>query len=132
MFQGSHHSPLKERLLRGIAFLFLLFTIADVTFPPACCETDEIPSSLHSRSAQVKPDATDHTEAVGTSDSGSEQSSETGCCDEDCCFLCAHVLSPIPVTEVAVMDLKSWSITPVHQLMPEPPLRSTFHPPRFA
>ena len=128
MFQGSHTSPLKERLLRGMALLFLLFTIADVIFPPACCERNEIPSSVQ----VIKADARDHMETVGTTDSGSDQSSERGCCDEDCCFLCAHVLSPMPVTEVAVVDLKSRSITPAQQFMPDPPLTNTFHPPRFA
>jgi len=133
MFQGSHASPLKARLLRGMAPLFLLFTIADVTFPPACCETNEIPSSVQTLLFQgIKADATEHMEAVGSNDSGSDQSSERGCCDEDCCFLCAHVLSPIPVSEVAVLDIKSRFITHADQFMPEPPLRSTFHPPRFA
>lgn len=129
MFQGSHDSPLKERLLRGMALLFLLFTISDVTFPPACCERNEIPSV---QLLSVQGTKTDYREAVGTRDSGSDQSSERGCCDEDCCFLCAHVLSPIPVTEIAVLDIKSRSITPEDQFVPEPPLRSTFHPPRFA
>jgi hypothetical protein len=125
MFQGLHDSPLTERLQRGMALLFLLFIVADVIFPPACCETNEIPSSAQRFSLRG-------TSAVGASDSGSDQSSERECCDEDCCFLCAHVLSAIPVTEVSVADLKSRFITHADQFMREPPLRSTYHPPRFA
>ena len=133
MFQRSHASPLKERLLRGMAVFFLLFTVADIAFPPACCETSEIPSSAQRLSVQgISADATEHIEAVGTSDSRSDESSESGCCDEDCCFLCAHVLSPIPMTQVAVLDVRSLSIMPAGQFTPEPPLRSTYHPPRSA
>lgn len=133
MFQGSHDSPLKERLLRGMAVFFLLFTVCDVVFPPSCCERNEIPSSAQSLSVQgISADATGHIEAVGTRNSRSDESSERGCCDEDCCFLCAHALSPIPVTEPAVLHVRSLSIMPADQFMPEPPLRSTYHPPRSA
>ena len=131
MFHSLHTSPLKERLLRGMAFFFLIFTVTDVVFPPTCSETSEIPGQrlwVQGTSAGVA----DHTEAVGTSDSRSDQSPEKGCCDEDCCFACAHVLPPVAVTEVAVFDMKSTSVTMADRYAPEPPLRSTYHPPRFA
>lgn len=135
MFHSLHASSLRERLLRGMALFFLLFTVADVAFPPPCSETNEIeiPSAAQRLSVQgISADVADHTEAVGTSDSRSDQSPEKGCCDEECCFACAHVLSAIAVTEVAVLDMKSPSVMPEDEFMPEPPLRSTYHPPRSA
>lgn len=133
MSHGLHASPLRERLLRGMAFFFLLFTVADVAFPPPCSETNEIPSAAQRLSVQgLSAGVADHTEAVGSNDSRSDQSPEKGCCDEDCCFACAHVLSAVAVTEVAVLDMKSASVMTADRFMPEPPLRSTYHPPRFA
>ena len=133
MFQGSHDSPLKEGLLRGMALFFLVFTIADVTFPPSCCETNEIPSSRQLLTLQgISADVTEHIEAVGARKSRSDESSERGCCDEDCCFLCAHLLSPFPVIQVTVLDVRSLSTIPADRFMPEPPLGSTYHPPRSA
>ena len=131
MFHSRHDSPLKERMLRGMAFFFLIFTVTDVAFPPPCSETNEIPAQrlwvVQGTSARVA----DHAEAVGTSDSRSDQAPEKGCCDEDCCFACAHVLPAVAITEVAVFDLKSISVTMADRFVPEPPLRSTYRPPRF-
>lgn len=133
MFHGLHASPLSERLLSGMAVFFLLFTFVDVAFPPPCSETDDVLSAAHQVSDQgISADVADHSEAVGANDSRSDQSPERGCCDEDCCFGCAHVLSAIAVTEVAVLDMKSPSVLTADQFMPEPPLRSTYHPPRLA
>ena len=133
MFHGLHASPLRKRLLRGMAFFFLIFTVTDVVFPPSCCEANEIPSAAQRLSAQeISASVPDHTEAIGTNDSRSDQSPEERCCDEDCCFACAHVLSAIAITEDCVFELKSTSVTPADRFVPEPPLRSTYHPPRFA
>ena len=131
MFHGLHASPLKEHLLRGMAFFFLLFTVADVAFPPPCSETNEIPAQRLSVQ-RTRSGVADHTAAVGTSDSRSDQSPEKGCCDEDCCFACAHVLPAVAINEVAVFDMTSTSVTMADRFVPEPPLRSTYRPPRFA
>ena len=129
MFHGLHASPLKECLLRGMAFFFLIFTVTDVVFPPPCSEANEIPAQrLQGTSVGVA----NHTEVVGSDNSRSDQSPEKGCCDEDCCFACAHVLPAVAVTELAVFDMTSTSVTMADRFVPEPPLRSTYHPPRFA
>ncbi|HLE63258.1 MAG TPA: hypothetical protein VI750_08970 [Pyrinomonadaceae bacterium] len=133
MLQGLHTSPLRERLLRGLALFFLLFTFANVSFPPPCSEINEGLSATQQLSIQgTSADVADYSEAVSTNSFPSDQSPEKGCCDEDCCFACAHVLSAIAVTEVAVFDMKSLFLMTSDRFMPEPPLRSTYHPPRFA
>ena len=132
MFHRSHANSLRERRLRGMALLLLLFTVADISFLAPCSETNEIlPAASPLAVQRIRTGVGDHTEAMGTSDSPSDQSPEKGCCDEDCCFLCAHALSPTVVTEVAVVEMKSLSITRADRFVPEPPLRSTYHPPRF-
>ena len=133
MFHTFQASPLRQRLLRGMAFFFLALTTADVVFPPPCCEANEIPLAAQRLSAEgISAGLADHTEVLGTNDSGSDQSPENGCCDEDCCFACAHVLSAIAFTEDCVFDLKSISVTMADRFVSEPPLRSPYHPPRFA
>lgn len=132
MFHRSHTNSLRERRLRGMALFFLLFTIADISFLGPCSETNVLPAASPLAVQRISTGVADHSEVMGISDSPSNQSPEKGCCDEDCCFLCAHALSPIAVTEVAVVEMKSLSITPPDRFVPEPPLRSTYHPPRFA
>lgn len=134
MFHRSHANSLRARRLRGMALFLLLFTLADVSFLAPCSETNEILPAASKLSVQWVSGGVvaDQAKATSTSDSPPDQSPEKGCCDEDCCFLCAHALSPIAVTEVAVVEMKSLSITPPDRFVPEPPLRSTYHPPRFA
>ena len=133
MFLGLHESPLKARLLRGMALFFLLFTVADVSFPPPCSETSDVLWAAQQASVpRISGGFADRTETVGARDSRSDQPTETGCCDEDCCFACAHVLSAIAVTEVAVLNLRSPSVMTADRFMPDAPLRSTYHPPRLA
>ncbi len=132
MFHRSHAKSLRARRLRGMAFFLLLFTVADISFLAPCSETNEILSAASPLAVQqISNGVADQTEAISTNDSPSDRSPEKGCCDEDCCFLCAHALSPTVVTEVAVVEMKSLSITPADGFVPEPPLRSPYHPPRF-
>ena len=114
-----------------MAVFFLLFTFADLAFPPPCSELEENPSAARQVSAQgIGADMMEHSQAVGTNDSRSDPSPERGCCDEDCCFGCAHVLFALTVTEVVVFDLKSTFVIAMDQFIPEAPLGSTYHPPR--
>ena len=131
MLQSSHANSLRERRLRGMALFLLLFTVADISFLAPCSETNVLPAPSPLAVQPTSTGVADHTEALGTSDSQSDQSPEKGCCDEDCCFLCAHALSPTVVTEVAVVEMKSLFITPADRFVLEPPLRSPYHPPRF-
>lgn len=129
MLHGFHIGPLSERLLRGTAVFFLLFTLADVAFPPPCSEMNEATRQVSAQG--IGADVSDHSKALATNHSPSDPSPERGCCDEDCCFGCAHVLPTVAFTEVAVFDMKSTSVVTLDQFMPEPPLLGTYHPPRF-
>ena len=125
-------SSLRERLIRGVAVGFLLFTFADVAFPPPCAGCNEGRSvTRHALAQAVGADVSDHSKAFSTNDSESNQPHERGCCDEDCCFGCAHVLSSVAVRAVPVFDMRSMFVDTVQQFMPEPPLRTTYRPPRF-
>lgn len=133
MFYGFNSHPFRGRLLRGAAFFFLLFTVADVSFPLACFETSDVSSPAQQAFAPQLGAGTAHcTETVDARGSRSDQSPENGCCDEYCCFACANVLSAIAVTEVTVHDLRSPSVTTPDRFMPDAPLRTTYHPPRLA
>jgi hypothetical protein len=73
----------------------------------------------------------DRSKTIDINDSRSDRSPESECRDEDCCFGCAHVLSSAAVSAVAVFDMKSIFVGAAQQFIPEPPLRTTYHPPRF-
>lgn len=131
MFHTLHASTLRDRVLRGMAFFFILFTLADVSFLAPCSELNEsrIGASQH---LVQQVSVADHPEAVKTNDSSSDESPDKSCCDEDCCFFCAHVLSAVGVTQLRVVDAKPAFVMTADKFVPEPPLRSPYHPPRFA
>ena len=123
----------KGRVVRSIAVLFLLFTFTDILFPPPCSETLECLAVTGRVLMSSTTDAEDFNAetVVAGKDSDSRQLPDQNCRDEDCCFGCAHILSSVSVTGVTVFDMRSMFTSTVHQFMPEPPLGTTYHPPRF-
>jgi hypothetical protein len=115
----------KPRIVRGLAVLFLLFTLVDIASPPACCENAELLSPARGNSAQLIAGA------PISSKSGSEQSPDKGCSDEDCCFFCAHMLPLKVLATEFVLDLNSPSLVLNQTLIPSSSLGATYHPPRF-
>jgi hypothetical protein len=122
----------KPRIVRGLAVLFLLFTLVDIGSPPACCENAELLSAARDNSARlVAGTAYEETSIPTSSQSGSEQSPDKGCGDEDCCLLCAHMLPVKVLAAEFVLDLNSPSLVFNETLIPSPSLDTTYHPPRF-
>lgn len=122
----------RPRIVRGLAVLFLLVTLVDIAFPPACCENAELLSAARQNSALLGAGAADEATSIPTSSqSGPEQTPDKSCCDEDCCLFCAHMLLvKAPVAEPA-LDLNSPALVLDQTFIPSPSLDTTYHPPRF-
>jgi len=135
MRRSSHRCRLlNEGLLRGMALSFLLFTFANIVFPPPCSEASDCIATEMTLSVSLKEDDKPvRTQSyLGDKDLGSDRSDHQHCSDEDCCFGCAHVLAIQTITVIAASDLRSSDEIPSNVFVPTPPLSLTDHPPRFA
>ncbi|HEX9002447.1 MAG TPA: hypothetical protein VGB07_21250 [Blastocatellia bacterium] len=117
-----------NRVYRGIAVFFLLFTLADLTFSGFCCDefTDLGPSAqtLSLTDTMTLVDA-------GERNQRSEPQSQSGALEEDCFCCCIHIL---PVTAqdssgIAVIQ-HQYSFRPANLSIAW--LNGTDHPPRSA
>lgn len=129
------NSMMTGRVARVIAVFFLLYTGADLTVRQFCSDEFCVPriveasASADSRSSYTARLA---VAAANTSDSRGNQPSEPPSLDEDCFCCCTHVL---PGSALAVIAISEWepALTELRNIsLPSPPLRRTFHPPRFA
>src|SRR5689334_24199528 len=74
----------RPRIIRGLAALFLLFTVVDIVSPPACCERAELLSAARDNYSCLAAGAGDETSSVAASgQSETEHSPDKNCCDED-------------------------------------------------
>ena len=122
----------KPRLVRGLAVLFLFFTLIDIASPPACCENAELLSAARDNYSRLVAEAPNQDTSIPiSSESGSEQSPDKNCCDEDCCLFCAHMLPVKALGTEFVLNLNSSSLALNEALIPSPSLDATYHPPRF-
>jgi hypothetical protein len=122
----------KPRIVRGLAVLFLFFTLIDISSPPACCENAELLSAARDNYSRLVAEAPNQDTSIPiSSESGSEQSPDKNCCDEDCCLFCAHMLPVKALGGEFVLDLNSSSLALNDTLIPSPSLDATYHPPRF-
>ena len=121
---------------RGIVILFLLVVCADLACPPpVCCAGEEPAAGSHALAAARDSDdgrsysaaSVDAPDAPGQD--GREQSAP--CCGDDC-FCCGHATQGAGHTQFASLDQRSPYGATLAVRLPSPPLRSTFHPPRFA
>jgi hypothetical protein len=114
-----------------MALFFLLFTLADVVFPPPC--SDDCATHRSVSTSEANYDNTVNATTLVANDAPCpKRSPDRQCGDEDCCFGCAHMLSINAFTGIVVFDLKSRSAIPSAVFVPAPPLRLTDHPPRLA
>ena len=122
----------KPRLVRGLAILFLFFTLISIASPPACCENAELLSAARDNYSRLVAEAPNQDTRIPiSSESGSEQSPDKNCCDEDCCLFCAHMLPVKALGTEFVLNLNSSSLAFNEALIPSPSLDATYHPPRF-
>jgi len=123
-----------ERRLRGIALIFLLFTFANIVFPPPCSEaSDCVAKETTLSGSQLNDDQQEKNRTyLADNDSSSDRSPCEHCSDEDCCFGCAHMLTMPASTGDVGSNSRSQSEILSKLFVPTPPLRLTDHPPRFA
>jgi hypothetical protein len=122
----------RPRIIRGLAGLFLLFTLVDLLCPPACCENAELHSVVRDNYSRLVAIAGDEAPSVAiSSQSGTEHSPDKNCCDEDCCLLCAHMLPVKALGFELLPDTKPPLLVVNDASVLSPPLDATYHPPRF-
>jgi hypothetical protein len=122
----------KPTMVRGFAVLFLLFIFVDIASPPICCEHSELPTATPDNYSRFVAEARDQAKTIPiSSESGSEQSPDKNCCDEDCCLFCAHMLPVEALGAELVLDLNSPLVVLNEAPIPSPSLDATYHPPRF-
>jgi hypothetical protein len=122
----------RPRIIRGLAVLFLLFTLVDILSPPACCEKEVLLSATRDNYSRVIARAGDEASIVAvSSQSETEHSPDENCCNEDCCLLCAHMLPAKALSSEFVVVMKSPLLVLNEALVLSPPLDATYHPPRF-
>ena len=97
----------RPRIVRGLAALFLLFTLVDILSPPACCERAELLSAARDNYSRLAAGVGDDVTNVAASSQSKTEHSPYNCCDEDCCLLCAHVLPVKALGFELVTDTKS-------------------------
>jgi len=122
----------RPTIIRGLAALFLLFTLVDILSPPACCERAELLSATLDNYSRLMAGAVDEASSVAiSSQSRTEHSPDKDCCDEDCCLLCAHMLPVKALGSEFVLVMKSPLRVLNKASILSPPLDATYHPPRF-
>jgi len=122
----------RPRIIRGLAALFLLFTLVDILSPPACCERAELLSAARENYSRLVAGAGyDVSSVAASSQSETEHSPDKNCCNEDCCLLCAHMLPVKALGFELVPDTKSHLLVVNDASVLSPSLDATYHPPRF-
>jgi hypothetical protein len=118
----AHPNPLKpNRLYRGVALFFLLFTLADLACPQLC--RDELIEWPHS--AAVPP-----AMRASTTTGPTETPARGAGLEEDCFCCCTHVL-PSLMSHALRLEAGLFNFAPLPGSLPSPPPQDTFHPPRL-
>lgn len=121
----------RQRAMRCIAILFLLYTAIDLADPQMCSEEA---ISLTTAQVSVARDSFKPT-AVAISaddDSSRNQPAKHESQDEDCFCCCAHIVPGIPFVTPNVLELKSAFQMQIVTAAPPSELETLYHPPRFS
>ena len=122
---------LRQRIFRGVAILFLLYTGVDLLAPQICAEEGGLRASANVtvQLTVLRPDV------VGQSDvesKGTQIPDEPTSQDEDCFCCCAHIVAATVFDGNSVSEITSISGRTPQALIPLERADSYFHPPRFA
>lgn len=126
------NSVWKRRFIRVVAVFFLLYVGVDVATPQFCNEETErlalVSSAPANNEGIVAPERdTNINSEDSRQDPASDQTHQ-----EDCLGCCAHVLPGTITAHATVVDLKMPAAALESLSLPTPPVRGTFHPPRFS
>lgn len=127
-FRGASH----QRVMRGIAILFLVYTAADLADPQMCSEEA---ISLTSAQVSISHGADAKPTAIATTaddDSSRDQYPNPESQDEDCFCCCAHIVPGIPFVTPNVLELKSAFHMQTEAVTPPSELETPHRPPRFS
>lgn len=122
----------RQRVMRCIAILFLLYTAADLTDPQMCSE-----EAVSLTTARVSISASGETKPTALSISSDEDSSrrqvpERESQDEDCFCCCAHIVPAIHFVTPETIARSSIAALKTQSLIPQNELETPYHPPRFS
>ena len=133
MSSTSNINPVwKRRFIRVVAVFFLLYVGVDVLTPQFCDEEAQRLALVETVSVDNKKPATpDRATSISYSDSQQEPASDQTH-QEDCLGCCAHVLPGTISAHITAVELKTPAATLESVSLPSPPIRGTFHPPRFS
>ncbi|MGB7923370.1 MAG: hypothetical protein WCF57_09010 [Pyrinomonadaceae bacterium] len=118
-----------------MAVFFLLYTGADIAMPQYFCGEEMGGLPVVSHAAPLSRVNTENvtTKSTDFSDgSHQEEPSDQIPHQEDCFCCCAHVLPGLIFANPGASEIKSSNLQLEKDRLPDPPLRSTYHPPRFA
>lgn len=123
------------RVVRVIAILFLVYTGLDLSMPQLCRE-EMGNRTMAQTAASTEDNSVDATRpfsaALGTEDYEENLPSEPPHSEEDCFCCCAHVLPGSAAALVAAPELATSFAPRQDSGLLSPPLKSPYHPPRFA
>jgi len=121
---------MRERVVRVVAILFLVYTGADLTVPQFCGGEMGIRRFVQAASSTgVGSEAASSTDA---GESRQDSPSEPTHSDEDCFCCCTHVLPGRAIAPIAVPLVDSVFAGPKKIDLASPPLQGPYHPPRLA
>jgi hypothetical protein len=124
----------KGRFAQGIVIFFLLYTALDIATPQNCNQ-----ELLGLRRQQViagssfkMHEGVDHTPLAVTNKSRNNQPDSAPSQEEDCFCCCSHIVLGLHFVPPTVFEFRSPEVTLDLVLIPSPPLRIPFRPPRVA
>ena len=124
------------RVVRAVAFFFVLFTGADIALPQYFCGGEEVGglplSHVAVTPAEAADPGTERSAVPAPADPLPGQVPDEAPHEEDCFCCCAHVLPALAFTRAATAELRSPEPPQKQQSLPSAPLQLPYHPPRSA
>ena len=122
----------RQRAMRCIAILFLLYTAVDLADPQMCSE-EAVSLTKPEVSLSVDTDAKPTALAISSDDDSSrKQSPERESQDEDCFCCCAHIVPAIHFVTPETIARSSIAALKTQSVIPQNELETPYHPPRFS
>lgn len=125
----------KENLVRVVAIFFLLFTLADITFPEVFCRegigafVTEQPTFA---SATTRTETATVASMRRSDDPQPDMPTNQAPHEEDCFCCCGHVMTVTVFVNCQALIMKSPPFTLYQDRLPTTPPQSPFRPPRHA
>lgn len=122
----------KERLLKAVAVLFLLYTGIDLVTCQVCCENIAgLPTEFAlALSAEREVNETFAVVSAPSSKKSQDEQPSNPSRDEDCFCCCTHVMASPVFASSANTDLKMNTSLEENIPIPTAPLNNPYHPPR--